>query len=283
VANAGGRLHPTACFGASNRGRSKRTFPSLKRVRLRIHPIHLNILAIRMPKVLSPMECLRRQGKMTSWNCLARMDSALGGPKCPFHLRIRGISSGICPGSIWRTGHLQDFLLSLCNDRCRPVVVPGMGIRIDLITRNVMVHEGSGIGVLCGVVMMTTEGRIRHGAMMERGRGMCIGTETGSEGEGRTHMSLRTGGAHLAVVLAAPPFAGESVPPLVAATFTDQFHHNGGMMEVDLSGLGRPAVNTTLTLVYDPVPERHLAGKGGWSTAYQNVGDIPRLFFNLVA
>jgi hypothetical protein len=52
------------------------------------------------------------------------------------------------------------------------------------------------------------------------------------------------------------------------------------MTEVDLLGLGRPAVSTTLTHVYDPVPERRLAGRGGWSIAYQNVGDIPRLFFN---
>jgi len=66
-----------------------------------------------------------------------------------------------------------------------------MGIRIDQITTNVMEHEGSGIGVLCDVVMMTTDGRIRHEAMMEGGTGICIETETGSEGGGWTRMLLR--------------------------------------------------------------------------------------------
>ena len=61
---------------------------------------------------------------------------------------------------------------------------------------------------------------------------------------------------------ARPSFAGDSLPPLVAATFTDQFHHIGGMREVDLLGLGRPAVSTTPTHAYDPVPEHRLAGRG---------------------
>jgi hypothetical protein len=128
---------------------------------------------------------------MTSWICLVRMGLVLGGPKCLFRSRISGVLSRIYPGSIWRTGLLQDCLLSLCNARRRRVVVPGTGIRIDQIMRNVMVHEGSGIGVLCDVVMMTTDDRIRHGAMMEGGRGMGIGTGTGSEGGG-TRMFLRT-------------------------------------------------------------------------------------------
>lgn len=189
MANVGGRLHPTACFGASNHGRSKRSFPNLKRAKLRIH---LNILTIRMLKVLPLMVCPRRQGKMTRWIWLARMDLVLGGPKCPFHSRISGVLSRIYPGLIWRTGHLQVCLLSLCNARRRPVVVPGTGIRIDQIMRNVMVHEGSGIGVLCDVVMMSTDARIRQGAMMEGGRGMGIGTGTGTEGEGWSRMLLRT-------------------------------------------------------------------------------------------
>ena len=96
-------------------------------------------------------------------------------------------------------------------------------------------------------------------------------------------MFLRTRGARLAVVVAARPFVSDSVPLLVAATFTDQFHHIGGMTKAEFTGLGRPVASITLTHVYGPVPERHLAGRGGWSTAYQNVGDIPRLFFNLVA
>ena len=183
MANAGGLPHPIACFGASNHGRSKRTFPNLKRARLRIRLTHLNTLVIRMPKALPSMESPRPQGKLTRWICLARMDSSLGGPKYPFRSRISGILSGICPGSIWRTGHLRVCLRSLCNARRRPVVVPGMGIRIDQIMRNVIVHEGSGIGALCDVVMMTTGGCIHHGARMEGGKGMCIGSETGSEGE----------------------------------------------------------------------------------------------------
>ena len=183
MANAGGRLHPTACFGASNHGHSKRSFPSLKRAKLRIYPTHLNIPIIRMPKVLPLMECPRRQRKVTKWTCLARMELALGDPKCPFHSRISEILSIIYLGLIWRTDHLQVCLLNLCNARRRPVVVPGMGIRIDQIMRNVMVHEGNGIGVLCDVVMMTTDGRIRLGAMMEEEREMATGAGTGSEGE----------------------------------------------------------------------------------------------------
>ena len=54
-----------------------------------------------------------------------------------------------------------------------------------------MVHEDNGIGVLCGVVMMTTDGRIRHGAMTEGGREMGIEAGTGNEGEGWTRMFLR--------------------------------------------------------------------------------------------
>lgn len=190
--NVGGRLHPTACFGASNHGHSKRSFPNLKRAKLRIRPTHLNILIIRMLKVLPLMGCPRRQGKMTSWIWLARMDLVLGGPKCPFRSRISGVLSRIYPGLIWRTGHLQVCLLSLCNARRRPVVVPGTGIRIDQIMRNVMVHEGSGIGALCDVVMMTTDARIHQGAMTEGGRGMGIETGRGTEGEGWTRMLLRT-------------------------------------------------------------------------------------------
>ena len=66
-----------------------------------------------------------------------------------------------------------------------------MGIRIDQVMMNVMEHEGSGIGVLCDVVMMTTDGRIHHGAMTEGGTEICIGTETGSEGGEWTRMFLR--------------------------------------------------------------------------------------------
>ena len=65
-----------------------------------------------------------------------------------------------------------------------------MEIRIDRVMTNVMEHEGSGIGALCDVVMTTTEGSIRHGVMMERGTGICIGTESGSEGGGWTCMPL---------------------------------------------------------------------------------------------
>jgi len=72
------------------------------------------------------------------------------------------------------------------------VVVPGTGIRIDQIMKNVMVYEGSGIGALCDVVLMTTDDHIHHGAMMEEGRGTDIGTGTGSEGGGWTRMFLRT-------------------------------------------------------------------------------------------
>ena len=194
MANAGGRLHPTACFGASNHGHSKRSFPNLKRAKLRIRPTHLNTFVLRMPKVLPPMPpmaCPRHQGKVTKWNCLARMDLTPGDPKCPFRSKISGVWSRIYPGLIWRTDHLRVCLLSLCNARRHPVVVPGTGIRIDQIMRNVMVHEGNGIGVLCGVVMMTTDGRIRHGAMTGGGREMGIEAGTGSEGEGWTCMSLR--------------------------------------------------------------------------------------------
>lgn len=150
---------------------------------MRIYPTHLNIPIIRMPKVLPLMECPRRQRKVTKWTCLARMEPALGDPKCPFHSRISEILSIIYPGLIWRTDHLQVCLLNLCNARRRPVVVPGMGIRIDQIMRNVMVHEGNGIGVLCDVVMMTTDGLIRLGAMMEEEREMATEAGTGSEGE----------------------------------------------------------------------------------------------------
>ena len=67
-----------------------------------------------------------------------------------------------------------------------------MGIYIDRTMMNVMEYEGSDIGALCDVVMMTTDVHIRHGATMEGGIGTCIGTETGREGGGWTRMFLRT-------------------------------------------------------------------------------------------
>lgn len=137
-----------------------------------------------------------------------------------------------------------------------------MEIRIDQVMTNVMEHEGSGIGALCDVVMTTTEGRIRHGAMMDRETGICIETESGSEGGGWTCMLLRILGTCRAVVLVTRPLAGDPVPPLVVATSTDQFHRIGDMMEADLLGPGHPAAITTPTRRCDLVPERLLAARG---------------------
>ena len=155
-----------------------------------------------------------------------------------------------------------------------------MGTRIDQSMRIVRGHEGSGIGVLCDAVMVTTDGCIRHGGMREGGTGMCIGTGTENAGERWTRMFLRMRGARPAAVLAARLSVDGPVPPLIAATFIDLFHHIGDMMGVNPSSLGRPAA-TTLTHVCDPVPERPPAARVGWSTVYQTVDGTPRLFFNL--